>query len=184
MNQYYVNLMSNVNKQIQSLSNIYLQTIKLLYTNLAPTGYVDYFLDSINLDLSEFPPLFSFYTFTTQNEVNSLVNFYSQQVQNFINYIRSIGYEIALENKIYQSKQSLVNVINVSKSLLNEQLSDLYEYTLPFNMSLRMALYLNNINFNNISNVTYVLSLNRTAINSTNFIPAGTVLQLPKIKNA
>lgn len=150
----------------------------LLYQYLKPPGFIDYTIEKVQVNLSTLPQLFQYVTIFSEKEVDTLVSYYASQAQALIDQYEAFDLGTVFISQINAIKASVVSLDQFGKTLLNESESSYVSYTVPYDMSLRMALYLNGLDLN--TDMESMLLLNRSVIGSVNKIPADTILKLRK----
>lgn len=138
-------------------------------TTLPLTGFV-------NIDLSQYNTVFNT---GLVNGVTQVISLYASNVQNTINEIIDSGQENVFKNTILNLEAGVVSLNNVGQTLLNNFLNTTSTITTSSNTTLEEIFFSYNIDFNNVSNIQTVISLNPGAFNSLNFIPSGTKVILP-----
>lgn len=169
---YVVNQLEYITRMYESIRAFYYQKIKqnkFTFNNLA-TYDIDY-----NLLL----PSSKYITFLNESQVNAQMQVYINLCNLLVEFINTNI--ITRSNLIYQNVQislnsSIAQLNGFALILLKAQYSNIFVYTIPYNMSITSALYQNQISID-----TYLLqfSLNRN-IRDFNNLQQGEKITLSK----
>lgn len=147
----------------------------------------------VSVNLSQYNSVFNT---GLPNGVTQVVSLYAQNVQTVINQINGVmpltsqvptpsslvssaSQAAAFQATIANLEASVVALNNVAQTLLANFFGNTTTLIVQNNTTLEEILFQSNINFNTVSNIQQVLTLNAGKFNSINFIPAGTQIVLP-----
>lgn len=165
-----------LNDQNYNLSQTLLSCVYLVYKYIKPSGFSDFYLDSLTVDISLLPPLFNYIQMLTDTEVSQLISYYIDQVNFVIDQYEEYNLELLYPTRINELKTSIVYLTQFSELLLELNYSQYTTYVVPNLMSIRQVLFNLGLDFN--KDLTQFLVNNRNAIISCNHLPKGTVLKI------
>lgn len=113
------------------------------------------------------------------NGVSQVVTLYATSVQNAIDLINQTSQASSFQSAIANLQASVVALNNVGQALLANFFNNTTTIIIDNNTTLEEIFFQNNIDFNTVTNIQQVISLNSGKFNSLNFIPAGTRIVLP-----
>lgn len=166
---------------------------KLLYTNLSPLGFQNYYLDQYEIDYSTLPMLSNYKYGINVNNLQTLVDLYQTQISANIESLNKLNFNpitnsgsigiypatTLFNETIVQLRNSYAAMINLAKQY-SQNISQLYSiFTTPYKMSIRQLCFLNNINFNSPDNLNTLFILNPTILQNINFIQANVEIKIP-----
>ncbi len=134
------------------------------------------FTGVVNINLSQYNTAFNT---GLPNGISKVVTLYAQSVQNTINIINQSGQSSAFQSVIANLEAGVVSLNNAAQSVLFNLLENTTKITVQSITSLEEIFAKYNMNFEIVSNIQQVLSLNPGLFNSVNLIPAGTQVVLP-----
>jgi hypothetical protein len=172
-----LNLMTSLNNSYGTLSN----SVLLIYNKLSPFGYVNYDLANIPIDYTQLPPLFKYATIVGANEVDTLLQYYSNEISSIVKQYIDNGIDTIFADHIYNFHNSITQLSNLCKVLLSTIDGTYITYTTPYVMSIRQVCFQNGLDFNNSEQIMSIIIANQQLLMSLNVIPSGTVLTLPKV---
>ena len=126
INPYYEQQAVIANEQLSFLSNLFKQSVRILYTNLKPDTYYNAYASSIPIDYTIFPVIFQYFYTLNQNEVNLVLQNYSTNIQSFIDWCDANGCTVQLEVQISLLKSSMISLNSLASILLT------YDFTLSY----------------------------------------------------
>ncbi len=173
-------LIANINTKQLALKNLYEQSLRLLYTNLAPDNFYNAWINTISVDYTLFPEIFKYFRLFNQNEVTLVLENFAESVQEFIDYIALKNVQIAYQDKILSAKKAMDNLNRVAKLLLQQDLDLAYTYEVPHTMSIRSVLFKNKKDFNDQAEIDLFLKLNAAKVQTVNRKKKGTKVTLFK----
>lgn len=141
MNNYISTTLSNILATFQSISAFFYQRIdQSVYTNNSLATYV--------VNYSLLLPSSKFILILNENQVNAQIQAYINLCNVLNQYLTSdltVQLNLQFERIQNQLNSSIAQLNGFSISLLKAQYQNLLKYTVPYNMSLSQAIYLNNI---------------------------------------
>jgi len=157
--------------------NTSVTTAKLMVKNLQPAGYKNVGLtQTATTPTTEIPSYFYFINNMTPSDVNSILVNNNAIVQSTITTLQVLN-----DNVIYNSITNLLGMqaglIDLANVLLNSFYGNLKQYTVPYDIDLFTLCLLNNLDYASQSDTIYML--NQSLIPSPNYIPKGTLLNIP-----
>ena len=175
INPLYQQMEQNVNSQLNTIS-LTLRNCTLLIYKLCPQNtYKNPYWDSMTIDYNYVPATMFYATILTLGQMNFIVDYYVGVVNQLLDYIHTNSLQSILIAVINQLNQSITAIDSFAKAMYQGSYSNVIDYTVPYNMSLNTALYLNNIP---ASNLEITMLYNLGVISLFSFIPKGTVIKL------
>lgn len=131
--------------------------------------------DNFVIDYNYVPPNLQFNFYFLQSQMNTVIEFYVLQSNKLLDALAQSDYNNIAGNYVNLINQGISNINWLATSLWNEVNNAIINYTIPYNMSIRTALFLNNMTTDNLN---LIAILNSNNIGTLNFIRAGTTIQL------
>ncbi len=166
---------NNINSNLSILSLQLLNCSILLYKKI-PQKSIDYApFDNAIVNFTYTPPQLQYDFYFGQNQIQQVITYYVGNVNTILALLIDSGLESQFTPKINQLNSSIAQLNNFATSLYNGSNSKIISYTVPYPMSIRSALLLNNLT---LDNMALVILFNMNTINTVNYIDVGTVLIL------
>lgn len=163
---------------INSLTTIldtYRSMVAFFYKKVLQTKYTNVDLAKYSINYNLLLPSSQFIIFLNENQVNAQIQAYINLCKTLITYITT---NISTQNVLFfeqiqgQLNDSITQLNGVALSLLKAQYDSVFSYTVPNDMSMSNAIYLNNLNMDSYSKQA---ALNYD-LNDLNDIKQGTIL--------
>lgn len=162
----------------------------LLYNNLSPTGFTNYYFKNQVIDYSASPALIPYATGISVNSINNLMSLYQEQIESNITAINNLNYNATTPNQpfnysvvfndlIVSLRNSYTSILTLGESYAQTNKNAYFTYVVPYTMSIRLLCFLNNIDFNDSSILSSIYSLNSTIIQNVNFIQKNSAIIIP-----
>lgn len=173
------NQINTINTSLTTLSKVFYNASVLIYQGIPNKTVTDVVFDNAVIDFTYIPSYFKFLNILSYSQVGIIIEYYVKQVNIFIALVRSYNLYSQLQGKIIELEKSISTIDNFSKALLGIETQSIFQYNVPTNMSLRKAMFLNNLDFN--TQIEEVLFLNIGRIVTVNYIPKGTNILLMRV---
>lgn len=152
-----------------------------VYQNFKPDSFNSYAADTgfvATASAAAASPITSTYTQIGFQQVDSIISTLSTTIQSTLDTLKSAG-EQNTQGVISALKSAFSSVSQLSQNLLASYYNASSQYTVPYDMSIRMVCFLNNLDFD--SNIKKILTLNSNNDDffSVNYISSGTAIRIP-----
>lgn len=172
------NKLKEVNEKLIYISNVFKNCSLQIYKGTPQNTYKNVSFDNSQVDYFYIPSYFKYIPILSLSQVNTLIQYYIDKVSDTINYFNLNNLNIQLQDKINDLNISIGTLDTFARLLLGYDSEFIYQYTVPQDMSLRMAIFNNNYDFN--TQLDQILLLNANVIESINLIRKGTVLKFQR----
>lgn len=160
---------------LSSVNNSMVVT-KLLTNELSPIGYKNVPLNNYITNPGSLPQLKYFTGNLTPNDVNNLNRYLVDDINETILGIYAINTN-DFNDTIDFLKLIIAGISSLSITLLNSYYGEVKNYIVPYNMSLPIACFLNNIDYQ--SNIDKIITLNQNSFFWFNNLNKGDIIILP-----
>ena len=169
------NAIEVINEECANLSKILYNCSVLLYQQIPQTSISYAPFDNATVDYNYVPDGLHYYLYFGQNQIQTVIDFYVNNVNAVLTQINNYGLQNQLITKINSLQSSIASLNNFAVSLYEGQQNNIIIYIVPYAMSIRSALLLNNLTLNNLATV---ILYNMSNVYSFNYISKGTQLLL------
>ena len=180
-------ILPNITNSTIPLANA---TATLMYNNLSPNGFTNYYFKNQTIDYTVTPALVPYANGISINSINNLISVYQAQVEANITAINNLNYNATNPNQPYNYsvifndlivalKAIYASILTLGESYAQTNKNAYFTYVVPYIMSIRLLCFLNKINFNDSSVLINIYNLNSSIIQDVNFIPAGSLIIIP-----
>lgn len=141
MNNFIIN-------SLTTILNTYKSIIAFFYKKILQTKYTNVDLTKFTINYTLLLPSSEFIIFLNENQVNAQVQAYIDLCTALVTFITtSINTQNVLFYEQIQNKldDSITQLNGFALSLLDAQYDSLYTYTVPYDMSMSNAMYLNDL---------------------------------------
>jgi hypothetical protein len=131
--------------------NTYLSMRAYFYQRINQTVYTNQALGKYVIDYTLLLPSSEFIFNLNESQVNAQIQEYIDICNVLVDYLTTnvtTQTNLFFENIQNQLNYSITQINGFSVALLRAEYANLFTYTVPYDMSLSVAMYLNNINFN------------------------------------
>jgi hypothetical protein len=170
-----INIQTELNNKLQFLSNVLYNSSVYLYQNIAQNTYTNLQYDIAKVNYDYLPTYYQYVQFISFSQIGDVIQNYTNQANSIITFINQTGLANVLQSKINSITQSISTLNNFAVNLYNNQQSSLYIYVVPTRMSIRTAMFKNNIDF---SQLDLILLYNLGVIQTVQILPQGFNLTL------
>jgi len=165
-----------IQKSTLASTNNAMNAVKLMTANLAPSGYNNVALNKYPTNKSTLSKISYFQNHSTPQDINNLINYITDDINNTINTIYS-----SRTNYYYDTINLLQGLIaqtsNYSLNLLQTYYGQTQQYKIPYNMNLFIACKLNQINYE--LNYQKIIELNQGKFFWLNKLSKDDIIVLP-----
>lgn len=169
------NAIEVINQQCTKLSTILYNCSVLLYQQILQKSITYSPFENATVNYDYVPTGIQYSLYFGKNQIQTVIQYYVDNVNIVLTQINSYGMESQLTSKINSLNNSITALNNFAVSLYEGQQNNVTVYITPYPMSIRSALLLNNLTLNNLATV---ILYNMDNGYSFNYIPQGTQLIL------
>lgn len=164
---------------LNNIIDVYNSIVAFFYQKIYQDKYTNNYLKNYNINYDLLIAGSLFINNLNENQVNSQIQNYIDLCNEFINYTKQaleLQANLIIEDIQSNLMKSIANLNGFSTSLLKAQYGLIFDYIVPYTMSMTCVIFLNKINMDSYMNQ---VSLNGS-VSDFNSIPAKTLLKLSK----
>lgn len=164
---------------LNNIINVYNSIVAFFYQKIDQKKYTNNYLKNYNVNYDLLIAGSSFVKNLNENQVNSQLQNYVDVCNKFINYTKKaleLQANLIVEDIQSTLMKSIANLNGFAISLLKAQYDFIFDYIVPYTMSMTYAMFLNKINLDSYVSQVYLNS----SITDFNSIPSKTLLKLSR----
>lgn len=174
-NPIYINLQTELNNKMKTLSNQLYNCSLLLYKGIPQNQYTNLQYQVAEIDYNYVPSYYKFNNFLSEGQISSIIQYYTNQANSVIKFIDTNFLTTLLQDTINNINTSIATLNNFASSLYNNEQVNMYQFIIDKPMSLRKAMIINGID---LSNMDLIILYNIGRIQTVQYLPAGFSLTL------